>query len=358
MRWCEKNQDVLVNREPVASVGLIWSQRNTDFYGRDDAAELVDAPYTGCMHALVRARIPYLPIHIDDIASAPAEVKLLILPNLGGLSDKQCDAIRVWVVKGGSLLATGDTSLYTEWGDPRKDYGLADIFGAHRTTETPRLQHAGRHIETVNRFTPEGHTYLRLPSTSRHEILKGFEETDILPYGGKLVPLKIEPMAQVPLTYVPPFPTYPPETSWMREPITNIPGLVLTQKGKSRVAFLQADLDRRYAKEHLPDHGNLLANLIRWAVGSTPVTVEGPGLIDVHLYRQSGRLILHLVNLTNAATWRAPIDELIPVGPIKITVGGQSQKAVKLLVSNITLPMRQSTFEVPSILDHEVIVIG
>ena len=29
--------------------------------------ELVDAPYTGFMHALVRARIPYLPVHADEI---------------------------------------------------------------------------------------------------------------------------------------------------------------------------------------------------------------------------------------------------------------------------------------------------
>ena len=145
----------------------------------------------------------------------------------------------------------------------------------------------------------------------------------------------------------------------MREPSTNILGLVLSQKGKSRIAFLQADLDRRYAKDHLPDHGNLLANIIRWAAaGSIPVTVEGPGLIDVHLYRQGGRLILHLVNLTSAATWRAPLDEFIPVGPIKVTVNRASGTAVKLLVANTTALMRESKFEVPSILDHEVIVIS
>ncbi len=319
----------------------------------------MDAPYTGCMHALVRARIPYLPIHIDDIATAAGEIKLLILPNVGGLSDKQCAAIRAFVANGGSLLATGATSLYTEWGDPRKDYGLADVFGAHRTTETPRLQRPVRRGENADRFSPEGHTYLRLPAAPRHEILKGFEETDILPYGGKLVALNVEPGAQVPLTYVPPFPTYPPETSWMREPVTTIPGLVLTQRGGSRIAFLQADIDRRYAREHLPDHGNLLANLVRWAAaGSIPVTVEGPGLIDVHLYRQGAKLILHLVNLTSAATWRAPIDELIPVGPIKVTIQRAGLSTARLLVANATVPVSQSKFEVPAILDHEVIVIA
>ena len=77
--------------------------------------------------------------------------------------------------------------------------------------------------------------------------------------------MKVDPAAMVPLTFVPAFPTYPPETAWMRQPKTDIPGLVLSQHGHGRVAFLPADVDRRYAREHLPDHALLLANVIRWA---------------------------------------------------------------------------------------------
>jgi hypothetical protein len=61
----------------------------------------------------------------------------------------------------------------------------------------------------------------------------------------------------------------------------------------------------------------LLANLVRWAAASRiPLEVRGAGLIDCHLYRQPGRVILHLVNLTNAGAWRSPVDELIPVGSL------------------------------------------
>ena len=31
-----RTRQYLVNRQPVASVGVVWSQRNTDFYGRDE----------------------------------------------------------------------------------------------------------------------------------------------------------------------------------------------------------------------------------------------------------------------------------------------------------------------------------
>ena len=387
MRWWKANERYLINRTPVADVGVAWSQRNTDFFGRDDAAERVDAPYTGFMHALVRARIPYLPIHLDDIGENSANLKVLILPNVGALSDAQAASIRRFVQGGGSLFATGDTGLYNEWGDPRPDSVLADLFACHRIGGAPALRGAGRREGAggSGAFAPSasGHTYLRLspewrarvdgpkagdepaPVGERHAVLRGFDETDILPFGGALQALKVDATATVPLTLVPAFPTYPPETSWMRQPKSDIPGLILSQHGASRVAYMPADLDRRYAREHLPDHAALLANIVRWASGQGgPLAVEGPGLVDCHLYRQSGRMILHMVNLTSEATWRAPLDELIRVGPFKVKIRlpeHVTRPTARLLVSGgerrVTVEGGMGVIDIDSILDHEVLVV-
>ena len=283
------------------------------------------------------------------------------------------------------MFATGDSSLYDEWGEPRPDYGIADILRAHRVSDTPKLPGTSeRRRASGDRFAPDGHTYLRLspemrakvngpksgdepPVTgARHAVLKGFDETDIIPYGGTLSPLRLAADVTVPLTFIPPFPTYPPETSWMRQPKTDIPALVLSQHGSSRVAFMPADIDRRYAREHLPDHGDLLKNVVRWAVGEDlPLMVEGRGMIDCHLYKQGERLLLHLINLTSAGTWRAPVEELIPVGPIKVSLripGQITNRNARLLVSNATRPVTISQgrgiIEIGSILDHELLVIG
>ncbi len=374
MNWFKNNEAFLVNRQPIATVGIGWSQRNTDFYGRNEAGDRVDAPYTGFMHALVRARIPYLPVHLDDLDTHAAGLRLLILPNVGGMSEQQCAAVRRFVERGGSLFATGDTSIYDEWGDPRTDFALAELFGAHRTGEIAKLTQRRAAEHTYLRLTPELGARVNGPhpggesaaTGTRHAVLKGFEETDIIPYGGTLAPLRVAATAVVPLTFVPPFPTYPPETAWMRQPSTDIPGLILSERGKSRTAYMPADIDRRYEREHLPDHANLLANVVRWAASDDiPLGVEGPGLIDCHLYSQGERLILHLVNLTNAATWRAPIDELIPVGPVKATIrlrAASGARSARLLVSNSTRPLaivgNRATVEIASILDHEVVVIG
>jgi hypothetical protein len=388
MRWWHANEGYLVERTPVASVGLVWSQRNTDFFGRDDPGPRVDAPYTGFMHALVRSRVPYLPIHIDDVDRNPRALKVLILPNIGALSDAQAASVRRFVDQGGSLVATGQTGLYDEWGDPRADFALADLFSCHRMgngrAAMPRAPREGNQSGGAFAPGPSGHTYLRLlpelraridgpkagdeppAEGTRHPVLRGFDETDIMAFGGTLSALKVDEGTTVPLTFIPPFPTYPPETAWMREPKTDIPGLVLSQRGDSRIAFMPADIDRRYAAEHLPDHAMLLANVVRWtAADRIPIAIDGPGLVDCHLYQQPGRLILHLVNLTSEATWRAPLDELIKVGPFSVKVAAPAsmrRPSARLLVSGLTRPVTlqngMAALTIESILDHEVVVIS
>jgi hypothetical protein len=368
MRWYATNQRYMINRKPLATVGIVWSQRNTDFYGHDQAALLTDAPYRGFTESLVRARIPYTPVHIDHIERDGANLKVLILPNVAAMSDAQVAAVRKFAAGGGSVVATGVTSLFTEFGDARGDFGLADLFGAHFSgTAGAEKADAAKNLHTYLRLSPEMRGSVFGPeagdepkaSGQRHPVLRGFGDTDILPYGGTLVPLKLDSGVVVPLTYIPPFPIYPPETAWMRQPKTDIPGLVI--KGKN--AFLPADLDRRYSREPLPDYADLLANLVRWAAkDDIPLKVEGHGLFDCNLYTQPGRVIAHIANLT--ATGRMPIDDLVPGGPLKFHVRlpkGVAAHGVKLLVANTTatpaIADGWATVNVPSVTGHEVLVL-
>ncbi|SPE62777.1 Glycoside hydrolase family 42 domain protein (fragment) [Verrucomicrobia bacterium] len=267
------------------------------------------------------------------------------------MSFAQVAAVNQFVERGGSVVATGDTSRCNEWGEPQSDLALADLFGCHVTgDQTAFFESRGRWAAGTQ------HTYLRLapeiasraygprpgnePAATgeRHSALKGFDDTDILPFGGALEPLRVQSGALVLATFIPAIPAFPPEDVWMREPRTDIPALIVNQTGgRGRVAFLPADLDRRFGRDNLPDHATLLTNLVRWAARDHfPLQVEGPGFVDCHLYRQNDKLVLHLVNLTNAGTWRAPVDELIPVGPFRVRVllpAGAIGKRVRLLVS-------------------------
>jgi hypothetical protein len=71
-----------------------------------------------------------------------------------------------------------------------------------------------------------------------------------------------------------------------------------------------------------------------------------------------------MVNLTSEATWRAPLDELIRVGPFDVEIAvprRMTATAARLLVGGKTLKAAVSNdraaFTVEAIDDHEVVVI-
>lgn len=57
--------------------------------------------------------------------------KVLILPSLTCMSHLEAKNIRHFVMQGGGLVATYETSLKNEMGKPRKNFLLADIFGVN-----------------------------------------------------------------------------------------------------------------------------------------------------------------------------------------------------------------------------------
>lgn len=340
-RWHAENERFLVNREPVASVGLLWSQRSVDFHGREDPETVSQLPYRGWVDALIRARIPYLPVHADDVSAAFA---VIVVPNVGVLTDAQLAALTAYVEGGGKLIVTGESGLYDEWGDRRDDFGLADLLGVHHTGE----RQGGATEVSWEKY--DSHSYLRIED---RVLASGLDETDVLPFGGQLEVVTAESPA---LTLIPAFPIYPPELSWMAEPRTGVPALVVGE----RTAYLAADLDRLYARYHHPDHGRVLANLVRrFAAG--PLEVTGAGVLDCQLYRQKGALVLHLVNLDQGGAWQGRLEELTPAGPFTVRVRGAGTRA-RFLVAGREVEVSTEdgwiTVEVDRIADHEVLVFS
>lgn len=62
-KWHKANKEFLINRKPLATIGVVWSQENFDYYGQDNAGELVELPMRGINQAPLRASIPHVPVH-------------------------------------------------------------------------------------------------------------------------------------------------------------------------------------------------------------------------------------------------------------------------------------------------------
>ncbi len=325
-QWHARHEDALFNREPVATVGVLWSHENVDFFGRDEARELVLLPFRGWTKALTRARIPYLPVHARHIRRQIGRLQTLILPAIAVLSDDEIEALREFSDAGGHLIVTGYAGCLDVTGAPRpnEDNPLPEFLGFRFTDSQPNLFPDPKDKKALR----STNTYLRIESGTPlgSRFAQTFSGTDILGFGGALTRVQPTQVAgSAPLTSIPEFIGYPPEFSWMPVEQTDTPALIAREhESGSRTVFLAADIDRCFGRAGFPDHGDLLADALLWTLDDElPLRVDGPGTIDCHLYQQGDRRILHLINLSGANQWPAYLEEHLPIGPITITPQGQ-----------------------------------
>jgi hypothetical protein len=355
-RWHHQAERYLRNEEPLARVAVVYSQQTAWFHGGTLARQKVEDHAMGWYQALIEARIPFEMVH-DRLLDADriGRFKTLILPNVAALSDEQCRQLSAFVERGGSVVATYETSLYDEWGAHRKDFGLSKLFGASFQRRAPG---------------PMRNAYLRLeddPRTGwRHPILAGLDAAPRIIHG--TYRLDVTPNASLlhpSLSLIPSYPDLPMEKVYPRVAKTDIAEVYLREIGSGRVVYFPWDIDRVFWDILCVDHGALLRNAVNWATNEEPpVRVAGPGVLDVTAWRQAGSMTVHLVNLTNPMMMKGPFRELIPMGEQRVVITlprGATARKVQLLVAGRVVPTEQAegrlTVTVPSIRDHEVVAV-
>jgi Hypothetical glycosyl hydrolase 6/Beta-galactosidase trimerisation domain len=354
--WHFRNERYLRNEASLARVAMVYSQQTAAFYGGEQARAKVEDPALGFYQALVEARIPFEMVHdglLDSEHVAP--YRTLILPNIAALSLGQCTQIQEFVNQGGSVVATYETSLFDEWGVRREDFGLTSLFGA---------SFVGR-IEG-----PMMNSYLSLekdPASGRfHPLLAGLEDsTRIINGVHRVIVTPAETDAYFQLRVVPSYPDLPMEEVFPSPAKTQEAGVFVRQIGRGRVVYFPWDVDRTFWEVLNVDHGKLLRNAVLWATDEpTPVSVKGPGILDLAIWSQKNSLTVHLVNLTNPMMMKGPLREIIPVPRQQVHIRyPQNRRIAKvhLLVANQEVPYRQDAdgvgLEIPTIGLHEVIAI-
>jgi hypothetical protein len=354
-QWHHGAEHYLRNEAPLARVGMVYSEQTREYYNASHPQARAGDHESGMYQALLEARVPFEKVHdrlLDAVHLDP--FKLLVLPNIAALSDQQCQQLKEYVRRGGSLLATFETSLYDEWGVPRRDFGLAELLGV-----SWKGKREGAMQNSYLGLNPD-------PATGKfHPVLAGLEDATRIING--VWRLDVEPHSEFPspVTLIPSYPDLPMEDVFPRVPRTQIRELYLREIGKSRIVYFPWDIDRTFWEVLSLDHGRLLRNAVEWATNEEkPATVAGPGLLDVSVWRQKESMTVHLVNLTNPMTMKGPFRELIPLVSQEVKLRlpeGKKAKKVQLLVSGqvprTNVSGQMLTVSVPSILDHEVVAI-
>lgn len=94
--------------------------------------------------AMIQARVPF-DIIFDDNLKNLQKYRVLVLADQECLNDEELSLIRRFVEGGGSLVATEHSTLYTEWRERRRHFGLVDLL----RVDAPRWKGAREPEDTL-----------------------------------------------------------------------------------------------------------------------------------------------------------------------------------------------------------------
>ncbi len=344
--WTARHDPHFVNKTTMANIGVVFGQRTQLFYKAPYKASMqqtIDAIY----YALLEGRFLFDFVHEDRLqAERLKKYSALILPNIALLSDEQCAQIRAYVEQGGSLLATFETSMYTETNQRRDDFGLADVFGIHAAGPViGRRGNCNPYLARIER---------------QHPILDGFTETHWLPGAEFRVPLRS--VDNPVLTVVPGYVGYPPEMSYPPVPRTNEPAVVIRESRGSRLAYIPGSIEATMWLSGHTDLSRLLQNAVRWVAGDNPpVRIEGKGLVETFAWETEPGFAVHVLNYTNPNMHRGWVREFYSIGEQKVSMripSGRRVTRVELLHAERTIPFHLTggsvEFTIPSVECYEV----
>jgi hypothetical protein len=323
----------LTHKSPEPWAAIVMSDNTRNFYGR--SAGLVEERYMsnvlGTFRAAVEEHLPVTIINdwnlnIDDLS----RYRVLILPNTACLDEKQIAAIDAFVKNGGGLVASLDSSLFNEFGDPRNNFALSSVLGVNyhglvKTSEKP----GDLDVNFINSITPDYWEKrksvfdFKLDTSSflNQDRMKTYVGDQPVTFKGPAVQVsRNDPNARI-------LGTIRAKSGEGPE----VPAVISRTHGKGKVVYFSAGFDSAYYLYAYPYQRLVLKSAIEHvASGPKPVIVQAPMCVHSNVMRQStktgNRLIVHLFNDLNTTAHHAfpnddvPLrEETVPIHDIKVS---------------------------------------
>jgi hypothetical protein len=340
----------------AARVLLVYSRHTQDNYGRGSPQARYLDFVRGAYMALQEAHIAFDVISdklVDDERLRGYAV--VVLPNLACIADETAAAIDRFVAQGGGIVAGFDTGRFDVMGEPRAKDVFERLFGRVLGGRREDLKSSYARIEDGGDC-----------------LLAGLGDTDLVPNDGALNEARPVPGARVPLTLIPSVQAYAgatisiPDLSGVVE-ATAIPVAIRSEFGAGRVVWFANEIERLFYRYGFPDLGRIYANAVRYAAGDAlDLVVDAPEFVDISHMRQSGRTLVHLINLPVgkplATGWRPIGRTLVPVHDIgiRLKLDGRKLVDVRLAGEEACVTFRcdgdWASVVVPRLDDHEVVV--
>jgi hypothetical protein len=359
-RFVDEHRDALTNGESLAEAMILESALNQqlagavqapsgdDVHKREAAARRLAVPrhmdeFHGLYAALTRSGYPFDLADEDMLLEGvlPKRIKLVVLPGVGAVSEPIAEALRKFVAGGGNLLATFDTGLFDELGTRRRDFALADVFGASVDGDL---------------IGPSPLDYLGV--TSRNAMTAGTSQK-LLPCPDYWWYVTAAKSAKALLYYYEKM----PRRYAALPPISNHPAAVINRFGKGRAIFIPSAIGSLCLRFRFPDIRLLLRNAATM-LSTPPVTVGGGDeFVETTLRRSAeGDTVVHLINW---AMGERPSSRASRLGPLQVTVrlprDAARPRSVQLAMAGrkvkASVKGNAASFVIPRLKEYEMAIL-
>jgi Trehalose utilisation/Hypothetical glycosyl hydrolase 6 len=318
----QRRKEWLIRKEPERWAAIVMSDNTKNFYGRNSG--LVEDRYLANVFGTFRACVEeHLPVTVlndwnltdDDLS----KYKVLILPNTACLDDRQVAAVRKFVSNGGGLVASLDTSLFDESGNPRDNFALADVFGANyrgllTTTAAPKEE---LDVNFAKSIGPDYWEKRKNVFDFRQDVasflnqgkMRIYVNNELVTFKGPAVKVISDQSAKVP--------------GWIRikstPEVVEHPAVVTKKFGAGSVVYFAAGLDAGYYSYAYPYQRLAIKHAIEWAANNEkpPVRITAPMCVHSSIMRQTkesgARLVVHLFSDLNTTAHHALPQDDVPL---------------------------------------------
>ncbi len=274
----ESRFDFRENGTPIGA-----SLKRADNMNSESGMPHMDAVF-GAARSLQESHIPYAVVTQRNLARL-SDYRVIVLPNVLVMSDAEVEAFRAYVAGGGALYASGYSSLVTEDGTLRNDFGLAEVFGV-----------SGRAMmdHTLAFFTPREKLFAGSVFPQEHLIHRGgwmqIENRSARVLSNLTLPLCPEKGGTVLKPSFASIHSTPPGLT------PCAPGIIWHRYGRGRACYAVGPIEAEAQRVNRPVFAALIRRLHG---GALPVEAEAPAFIELTVFDKPSehRLNLSLVSL-------------------------------------------------------------
>jgi hypothetical protein len=350
----EKNDEYIRGFSSEKFCAVVWNNSDppghaSDNWLWDNSARLSSlGSFSACINNHIQTT-SLLKQDLDNI-DLLSKYKVLYLPDICYLTDKQMANIKKFVAGGGGLVMTYATSLYDEHGNKRLDFSLGEIakIRYHKPdesyTEKVAESFAFGSVQDMYLKTRPGQEVISPPLAEGLIPTHLYETVEVLDGGAVAADIVL---------------------GTGNEPVT--PGVVVARYGKGKVAYIAAGVGAMYLQTGIREYSDLVRDVVEYvSPDEASYEIEAPvASLITNMTVNGDKMVFHLINrsASNQERMWQNIYYIPPIENVTIKVKIPDRKKIKNITSFVPVAFSQKIknnileITLPRIEKYQAIVI-